>query len=167
LAGEEAEEGMNESGKVGQGMIMTDRLAHQRPDMLLRVEVRTGRGKEDGLDARVLLQKYAYRFTLVPACSVAQQQDRLGGIATEQIPQEVGGDFTAHLGAGQGKLMSGTDIERSVEMNVVALRSKAYYRGLTDRRPDAGGRRLKVEAHLIDGDDLSIRIVLQKVGQFF
>jgi len=148
-------------------MVVTDRLARQRPDVFLWVEVRTGRGKEDGLDARVLRQKRVYRFTLVPACAVAQQQDRLGGIATEQIPQEVGGDFTAHLGAGQGKLMSIADIECAVEMHVVALRSKAYYRGLTHRRPEARGRRLKVEAHLIDGDDLSIRMVLQEIGQFF
>ena len=146
---------------------MTNARARQRPDMFLRVEVGTGRRKKDGLDVGMSSQQVAHCLTFVPIGAVPQQQDGLVGIAAQQVAHKVRRLDAGQRWSRQSELMPSAQVERAVEMHMVTLPTDAHDRRLPAWCPQAGRGRLQIQAHFVQPKNLSVRMVLQKVGHFF
>jgi len=67
----------------------------------------------------------------------------------------------------QRNLATATDVQRAIKVNVVTLGNNLHHWRLTNRGPHVGQRCLMVEAHLIDGQDSEMTVILQQVSYFF
>ena len=135
--------------------------------MLLWIQVGTSRREKDCFQARIVLQQRFDRLTFVPVGTIPKQQNRLRRVAHEKVAQKVSRRLTVHLKGGQRELMPGAQVQRPVEVGMVTLWTDPYQRGFADGRPDPRRGGLKIQAHLVQRDDLSVRMVLQKIGHFF
>lgn len=64
---------VNQGLKLAIGMVVADSIACSFPGMLLRVQVRTGRGEEDHLQAVSLLNQVSH-FTKMPGGAIQQEE---------------------------------------------------------------------------------------------
>lgn len=106
-------------------------------------------------------------FALMPTGAIPEQQERLGRVAKEQVTQKSSGCLAGHVWGGERKFMSRAQVDRAVEMDMVALRTDSNHWGLPHQRPQAGGGCLKIQAHLVQSDDVPVGMVLQEIGHFF
>lgn len=65
------------------------------------------------------------------------------------------------------QLLTAEQIKGAVEVKMVALWADAYNGSLPKRIPDVGESGLKVQAHLVEGEDKPVRVGLTEVNDFF
>jgi len=146
---------------------MAHRIARPLPDMLLGVKLRAAWRKMQRVNMGVLSEIVAHHFPFVPLGPIPQDQQRTSRIGHLHMIQEMTGHVARLRGQGEGEFMTGAHVQPAIEMDVITLRSDADGRGLTTRCPHAGRGRLKVQAHLIDGQNNTIGMILDEVGHFF
>jgi|GEM_PF-3025101 len=101
-------------------MVVADGSACLRPDLFLRVEVRTGRWKMNRLQAWMGSEEVADELGGVPRCAVKEKQNRLGRIGDQYILEKQAGRLSRQAGGGQRELVTGRQVECPIEMDVVA-----------------------------------------------
>ena len=66
-------------------MVVANGVTGGIPDVFVRIELRTGEGNIEKLQAQMLEQKMTDKFTTLPSGSVKEQQNRLGRKDHEQM----------------------------------------------------------------------------------
>ena len=64
-------------------------------------------------------------------------------------------------------MLTAEQIKGPLEVQMVALWADAYKGSLPKRIPDVGEGGLKVQAHLVEGQDKPVRVGLPEVNDFF
>ncbi len=153
--------------ELGIAMIMTDMVARLCPDMFLRIQVRTRRGKENQFQAGILLQHLIKSWTMMPRGTVQQEQNGLGGEQQQEQAHKICRNFSGLFGRYHGKLPAPTQVKCAIEMDMRALGGDPNHRCLTNRCPYPRQGRLEIEAHLVHREKDQIGVGLQPVSHFF
>lgn len=138
-------------------VVMADCSARCFPDVLLRVQVRSGDRESDELQARIRLQDITYRLTGVPRCAVPQENDRYIGYRCQNLFQVACCRFCIHLFGARGNDLSGVQIERTVEVDLLPSWMRTNYRRLTARCPHSHCRCLEVQPSFVFGQEHGLR----------
>ena len=112
-------------------------------------------------------QEFGNDLRGVPGGAVEKQENGLRRVDEQQVTQKRQGSVGGLKRRGQGKLKTGLDIERTVEMDMFTGADHIDFRCLTNGRPGVGHGGLHVQAHLVHRQNHPVRVVLHKVGHFF
>jgi hypothetical protein len=148
-------------------MVVTDRPTGGFPDVFLRIELRSGNGEVDNLQARVGLQHVADGLTTMPGCPIPQEEDRFAGDRVQDLPEVLGRRFGIHDSGSHYDLLAGMQVERAVEVDLLTPRVRPDHRRVSLWSPYSHRRRLQILASLILGQDHRLRRILSHIDQFF
>ena len=148
-------------------MIMADGVPCSFPDMFLGIELGTTGRKMQGLNGGIGREKVPDGLAFVPARSIPEDQNSSVGVTGLDVPEKIHRALTGLVRDRQRHFMPIEHIQSAIEMDIIALRGNADGRGLASVGPDPRRRCLKIQAHLVEGHNHAVGVVLPKIGHFF
>ena len=158
---------LDQSRKIGPGMVMAYGVACTFPHMLLRVKLRTAWRKMQRFNVWALSEIVSHHLACVPFGPIPHDQHRPSRIRGLHMIKEMTGHVARLRRPVQSEFMTRAYVQRTIEVHVITLCRDAKGRGLTTRRPHSGRGRLKVQTHLIASQDNPIGMILNEIGHFF
>ncbi len=135
---------IDQAVKNGISMIVTDRRTRLLPNMLLRIEIGTGRREVHQLQTRVIGDELVDSRARMLGSTVEEQENGLGGKQEQHQAEKVRGDVRGLLWGGHRYLATRANLQSPVEVDVVALWANPDNWGLPHRRIHAGEGSLEV-----------------------
>ena len=137
------------------------------PDMLLWIQIRWSRRIFHDLQSRIAFQELFDRLAAMPFGPVPKQENWFLWIGCQNLLKVLGCGFRIHLFRFGDDLLTGDEIERAVEVDLVPLWMCSDDGCLSHWRPNRCGRCLKIHACFIFGQIDSIWMLLSIINQFF